>query len=190
VAKKIEIERYKNDSTNPFVVDAISALEVINELGGLPLAIDQFAIYINISDNRNRQTHLEILKEKKLEYSEENAVGVTTDLDKARLNVKTTWLMNIETLTKENPNFQLIIDVLSFLDPTGIPSLILDPKIPGLPEEMTALLKDGRIIHKLTKYSLFSREPLDKKLLTVHRMVQDVIKDAVQKDKTRLTKYV
>ena len=113
-------------------------------------------------------------------------MGVTTDLDKARLNVKTTWLMNIETLTKENPNFQLIIDVLSFLDPTGIPSLILDPKIPGLPEEMTALLKDGHIIHKLTKYSLFSRDPLDKKLLTVHRMVQDVIKDAVQKDKTRL----
>ena len=82
-------------------------------------------------------------------------MGVTTDVHKARLNVKTTWLMNIKPLTKENPGFQMIFDVLSFLDPTGIPTLILDPNIPGLPKEMSTLLGDDhRIIHKLTKYSL------------------------------------
>ena len=183
VAENIVDRLVKKSKSN---LNECALLEVINELGGLPLALDQFAIYVITSDNRNLQTHLKTLKDNKLKcISEENAVGVTTDVHKARLNVKTTWLMNIKPLTKENPGFQMIFDVLSFLDPTGIPTLILDPNIPGLPKEMKTLLGDDhRIIHKLTKYSLFSRA--DKELLTVHRMIQEVIKDIVLQEEGRL----
>ena len=93
--------------------------------------------------------------------------------------------MNIESLTKENPRFQMICDALSFLNPTGIPTLILDVNIPELTKEMSTLLGDDpRIIHKLTKYSLFSRA--DKERLIVHRMIQEVIKDIVLKEEGRL----
>ena len=174
--KKIEIEKQKSNNLNECAL-----LEVIYELGGLPLALDQFAIYCITAKNRNLQTHLQILKDNKLKYSEENAVGVTTDVHKARLNVKTTWLLNINPLTKENPGFQYIFDALSFLDPTCIPISILNPKIPCLPKEMVAILEDDRFIAKLCKYSLFIRHPCDTELLTVHRMVQDVIQEIVQK---------
>ena len=158
-------------------INKISALKVINELGGLPLALEQFTLYINILpfEGRNLQKHLKRLQAKKLEYCEINAEGETTDLDPNRLNVKTTWLMNKEALTNENPRFEMILDVLSFLNPTCIPTLILEANIPGLP-----LLGDEQlIIHKLKKYSFFSIADKERLIVHVHRMIQEVIKDIV-----------
>ena len=158
-------------------INEISALKVINELGGLPLALEQFTLYVNILpfEGRNLLKHLKRLQAKKLEYCEINAEGETTDLDPNRLNVKTTWLMNKEALTEENPRFEMILDVLSFLNPTCIPTLILEANIPGLP-----LLEDEQlIIHKLKKYSFFSIADKERLIVHVHRMIQEVIKDIV-----------
>ena len=56
------------ESTN---VNEISALEVINELGGLPLALDQFTLYLKILpfEDRNLQSHLKILKKSACAFS-------------------------------------------------------------------------------------------------------------------------
>ena len=181
LARELESEKWF-ESTN---LNEFSILEVINELGGLPLALEQFTLYVNIFEGGNLQTHLKRLKAKKLEYCELDSEGETTDLDANRLNVKTTWLMNQEALTKENPRFQRIFDVISFLNPTSIPTRILDANTPGLPKEMSTYLGDDQFfIHKLTKYSLFSRA--DKERLIVHRMIQEVIKDIVLKEEGRL----
>ena len=86
--------------------------------------------------------------------------------------------MNKEALTKENPRFEMILDVLSFLNPTCIPTLILEANIPGLP-----LLGDEQlIIHKLKKYSFFSIADKERLIVHMHRMIQEVIKDIVEEE--------
>ena len=164
-------------------IDEIDSHNLAFELGYLPLALDQAAVYLKASKNVKVATYLARIKGKKEQFRKK-ATNPTSKVDESRLSVKTTWQMNIEAI-KRNPEFHLaetIMFIFSFLSPQGIPREILNKGFPEIEnEDLLEMLDDEcemeDIIQVLTEMSLF--EETSDSSIKVHRLVQDIIKKDV-----------
>ncbi|MHB8596362.1 MAG: DUF7779 domain-containing protein [Ktedonobacteraceae bacterium] len=162
--------------------DRVEAETLCQMLDGLPLALDQAAAYIeeNQSDlktyQRLYQTHgTSLLKRRgalsKREYPQ---------------SVATTWSLSFEQLALiDDATATDLLRLCAFLHPEAIPEAMI---IAGTGDQSTglqhfsddALLLDDAI-GTLRRYSLLRRNP-ETKMLTIHRLVQTVLKDTMDKD--------
>ena len=159
--------------------------ELVNELGGLPLALDQAAAYIRclrcsvkdyVLQYKNQKLHL--LERKKAQSRVENT-------SPERLAVHTTWLLNFEYISRLSEEMELgeapalVMEMSAFLGPDDIPIEVINKGPQEVDSTCTVNAADtplvqGEIVSLLTKFSLFQRYGTSS--YSVHRLVQEVIR--------------
>ena len=154
-----------------------AARELAGELGGLPLALEQAAAYMQVLD-RSIGEYLALFRQRRTDLL---ARGEPAGYGKA---VATTWSLAFEELRQAHPSAIALLRLLACCAPDAIPfRLLLQPR-PGLAEklgpDMTAVLASllddplaaDDAIRELLRYSLISSPRGGS--VSVHRLVQAV----------------
>jgi len=157
-----------------------TAIELANELGGLPLALEQAAAYLQAS-GANLAYYLTSFRRRRPEMmARGNPIGYGK-------TVAATWNLSFEQLERSAPRSVAMLRLLAFCSPDAIPlDLLLRPRpeISGQLDVIVAPLLDPLLqdrlaatdaIADLRRYSLISR-PADW-IVSVHRLVQAVTMD-------------
>ena len=165
--------------------------QLIRELGGLPLALDQAGAYIrNVKQSikeyvkKYKKQKVRLLKKKKARNFVENTSS-------ERLAVHTTWMLNFVHISRISVEMELgeaptlFMQVSAFYGPDDIPYELINE---GLLEEGSFVEDNGmwdeaEIVSLLTKFSLFQRYGTDS--FSVHRLVQEVIRSELEKEQTQ-----
>lgn len=160
--------------------------ELTQELGGLPLALEQAAAYIN-ELKCSAQSYLEQYREQKsILLNREIAKPCSEVYSEARLAVQTTWRLNFNYIENDEADEALgkaassFMKIATYLSPDEIPIEILNV---GAPEIDHKYLKDRlkmpigaeQIVDLLLRFSLFRRKSDDS--LSIHRLVQETLKE-------------
>ena len=169
-------------------LDARAALELAGELGGLPLALEQAAAYVQAAG----ETLAGYLASYRQRRADLLGRGEPTGYPGT---VATTWRLAFEDLAQAAPGAAGLLRLLAFCAPEAIPlRLLLQPR-PGLAGQLgedvapvlTLLLEDpleaGDTVAALRRYSLIS-PPADGSV-SVHRLVQAVTADQMPAELAR-----
>jgi DNA-binding CsgD family transcriptional regulator len=157
--------------------DTTAAWELAGELGGLPLALEQAAAYIDAT-GRGIAEYLDLFRQRGTDLL---AHGEPAGDDK---RVTTTWALAFEQLRQSDPGAIGLLRLLACCAPEAIPfDLLLRPRPelydgfgPQVSAVLVPLLEDrvaaDRAIAALRRYSLTS--PPHDGTVSVHRLVQAV----------------
>ena len=160
--------------------------ELAQELGGLPLALEQAAAYISAL-SCSAQSYLEQYREQKsILLNRKSAKPCSEVYSEARLAVQTTWRLNFSYIENDEMDEGLgkaasfFMKIATYLSPDEIPIEILNV---GAPEIEHKHLKDRlkmpigaeQIVDLLLRFSLFKRKSNDS--LSIHRLVQETLKE-------------
>ena len=160
--------------------------ELAQELGGLPLALEQAAAYIS-ELKCSPKSYLEQYREQKsVLLNREIAKPCSEVYSEARLAVQTTWRLNFSYIENDETDEGLgkassfFMEIAKYLFPDEIPIEILNV---GAPEIDNKYLKDRlkmpigaeQIVDLLLRFSLFKRKSDDS--LSIHRLVQEALKE-------------
>lgn len=164
------------------------------QLGYLPLALDQAAAYIK-NGGIQLSTYLGEYKKQKLKILKRfKAYYPAQDTSKDRIAVHTTWQLNFDYVQRLSDDYgigkaaSLVMEVSAFLSPDDIPLEIINEGLPQIKHEdlhdcLSSPLGITDIVSVLTKFSLFQR--FTDTSLSVHRLVQEVIRSKTSKDDTK-----
>lgn len=159
------------------------ARQITQEVGGLPLALDQVGAYLETTGSglaaywQQYQRHrIELLKEYR---------GMPVDHPQP---VATTWSLAFERIETRNPAAVDLLRLCSFLAPDTIREEMLVQGADILPATLSAIVADGYLldqaIEALRAYSLVTRDAPTRSL-AVHRLVQTVVRDALPTEEQR-----
>lgn len=198
LAQSIEIEKMKQDEAalfllrragiiskdadleNTSVRDRTIAGEISQIMDGLPLALDQAGAYIE-------ETACSLLQYMKI-YQERHSL-----LLKRRGNhtyshpepVAATWSLSFEKIKQNNPTAVQLLNFCAFLYPDSIPEEALAEYVSEINLTLDGCAIDtfelNNAIGELHKYSLVRRSSYNN-TLTIHRLVQAIIKDGIDKE--------
>jgi tetratricopeptide (TPR) repeat protein len=162
------------------------AQELVTELGYFALAIEQAGAYIAakqvsisayLSSYRNRK--LQVLEKGQPETGDYPA------------SVSTTWLINFEQVEEVSEAAADILRFSAFLSPDNIPLELLILGRTALTPTIQETLGNGEdelaiaeLLEPLTRYSLI-RKDVNSQSYSIHRLVQEVIKDILDEDKRK-----
>jgi tetratricopeptide (TPR) repeat protein len=164
-----------------------AATQLAEELGYLPLALQQAGAFISENGSRfgdylvsYRKQRLELLNKSK---------PIAGDYKES---VATTWLMNFSQIESANPASADLLRFSAFLDPDSIPlTLIIEGREELGPLRSAALagahqdrLILDTLLQPLTSYSLIRRET-GSESYSVHRMVQEAVKGRMHEAERR-----
>ncbi|HEY6542300.1 MAG TPA: FxSxx-COOH system tetratricopeptide repeat protein, partial [Ktedonobacteraceae bacterium] len=154
------------------------ARQISEELGGLPLALDQAGAYLeetgcSFADYQQLyQQHRDALLRKR--------GGVVADHPEP---VASTWALSFQQTQEKNPAAADLLCVCAFLAPDAILEEILTEGAaqlgPVLAPVAADMLSFNQAIETLRAYSLVRRDPAGK-TLSVHRLVQTVLQDTLE----------
>ena len=166
-------------------VDRRAALELAGVLGGLPLALEQAAAYVQAS-GETLAGYLSLFRQRRADLL---GRGEPTGYLETVAN---TWQLAFEDLRQAAPGAAGLLRLLAFCAPEAVPlRLLLQPR-PGLAEQLgpevapvlAPLLEDelaaGDSIAALRRYSLLT--PAADGSVSVHRLVQAVTTDQMPAD--------
>jgi tetratricopeptide (TPR) repeat protein/DNA-binding XRE family transcriptional regulator len=165
---------------NISLADRTRAREISQSMGGLPLALDQAGAYIEATEC-GLAGYLERYKQQRAKLLELRGEADAYGHPKP---VATTWSLSFDRVQEANSAAADLLRLCAFLHPDAIPEEIITAGAPDLGSRLrpfaTDLIKLDTVISELRKYSLLSRNP-DTQSLTIHRLVQAVLKDAMGK---------
>ena len=150
--------------------DIVTAREICEELGGLPLAIDQAGAYIeeaqcSLLDYQQRYRT-------RRAYLLQRRGALVTDHPEP---VATTWSLSFEKVEKTSPIAADLLRLCAFLHPDAIPvELIMQGAGEAAVTEDDAVLDEA--IATLGAYSLLRRDSSER-TLSIHRLVQAVLQE-------------
>jgi tetratricopeptide (TPR) repeat protein len=145
-------------------------VQIAQELGRLPLALEQAAAYLDRSQMPGRE-YLELLRTRAADLHARGQVTARKD------TIATLWDISLQRVSGESPAAVQLLDVCAYLAPEPIP-LDLFTAHPGqLPEPLSSAAADrlalGDTVAVLVDYSLAKRTPAGVQL---HRLVQATIR--------------
>ena len=164
--------------------------ELVGELGGLPLALDQAAAYIRSLRQPIKEYLKKYRKQKMLLLKKKKARNLVENTSPERLAVHTTWSLNFEHVKKMSEQMDLgetpsiVMKMSAYLGPDDIPYQVINEGLHVVGtsgQEVSDLWDAAETVSLLTKFSLFQRYGTDS--FSVHRLVQDVIRSEIEKDK-------
>ena len=152
--------------------------ELAKKMGYLPLALDQAGAYMKIH-RMNYKEYLDLYKKHHLELLSEY------DDDPDKKTVATTWTISFDAIT--NKASQQLLNLCAFFAPDNIFTELFTVASDVLPDELreavTNKLKYIKTRDELTKYSLVTLN--DDNTLSIHRLVQEVIRDNLKQEQTK-----
>ena len=160
-----------------------SVVSLVEELGGLPLALEQASAHIK-SIKCSFSDYVKRFEKKRIKLLK--AAIYPRKISKDRLSVATTWQMNIDYISRESENEGLgtasitVMEIASLFFADDIPIELINVGNPVVEDnDLTEALDDDvgcrQVIEILTRFSLF--QLMKDKCLSVHRLVQEVIRD-------------
>src|SRR6266851_3930014 len=202
VAQSIEVEKMGQDEGVTFLLrrtkvivpgasldqaakeSQAQAIEIFFALDGLPLALDQAGAYIE-ETRCGLSQYLKLYGTRRKELL----------LRRGRLPVDhpepvaATWSLSFQQVEQENLAAADLLRLLAFLDPEAIPEEIMTLGAAELGPALGIVASDplevDTIFELLLRYSLIRRNP-EVKFLSIHRLVQAVLKDGMDRDTQRL----
>jgi len=165
-----------------------AAAKLGEELGYLPLALEQAGAFITAKKARfqdylggYRKRHLELLQESR---------PVTGDYPES---VATTWAINFREVEEESEASSDLLRTSAFLSPDRIPLELLTKGKVELGDAIAGALTDVEddplalniVLEPLTRYS-FIRLDSDSQTYSIHRLVQEVLRDGMSTETQRL----
>ena len=156
------------------------ARQISEELGGLPLALDQTGAYLeetgcSFTDYQQmyRQHRDELLRKRG---------GLVADHPEP---VATTWSLSFEQARRKYPAAADLLCVCAFLAPDAIPEEILMTGASALGPVLAPIEADPFLLNQgleaLRAYSLIQRNPTEK-TLSIHRLVQAVLQETLSEE--------
>jgi len=171
----------KSDVSTAGEDERASAKELAQELGCLPLALEQAGAYIR----SNEMTIINYLVEyKTLHLRLLDEQGPVTG--KYKESVRTTWWKSIEKVREVSPASVDLLTICAFLSPDRIPFEFVTDGADKLSENISRVVSKAAsevlglnaLLKPLRSYSLIKRDGAAK-TFDVHRMVQSVIRDVL-----------
>jgi tetratricopeptide (TPR) repeat protein len=160
------------------------ATKISEELGGLPLALDQAGAYIE-ETSCSLADYLDLYRTRRAEMLKERG-GLTGDHPES---VATTWSLSFQRVEEKNAAAADLLRLCAFLAPDATPEEIITAGAEHLGPVLQATANDSMALNKaiaaLGTYSLIRRDPAEK-TLSIHRLVQAVLRDAMADDETKL----
>jgi tetratricopeptide (TPR) repeat protein len=160
------------------------AFELVRELGGLPLALDQAGAYMEESPYSLAGYLL-------LYHKEQSALlkrrgGLIEDHPES---VATTWSLSFDGVERVNPAATDLLRLCAFLDPDAIPEELLREGAAALGPVLAPIAVDdlglNQAIGALWRYSLIRRHTASQ-MLSLHRLVQVVLKETMNPELQRI----
>jgi tetratricopeptide (TPR) repeat protein len=164
--------------------DRARAKELVAQLDGLPLALDQAGAYIEktgcgLSGYLSRyRTHGPELLRRRGSLKSDHPDPVAT-----------TWALSFENIEKDNPAAAELLQFCAFLQPDQIPEEMFSQSASELGPVLGAVGADelalDEAMSEILKYSLLRRDP-NASALEIHRLVQTVLKQGMDEVTQRL----
>src|SRR3989440_701689 len=162
----------------------VQATEIVMALDGLPLALDQAGAYIE-ETRCGLSRYLDLYGTRRKELLLRRGRFPIDHLD----SVAATWSLSLQRVEQESLVATDLLRLFAFLDPEAIPEEMLTLGAaelgPALGEVASDPLQVDTIIELLLCYSLIRRSP-EVKSLSIHRLVQAVLRDGMERDTQRL----
>ena len=155
-------------------LESEQATQIVQELGYLPLGIEQAAAYVREVAG-DFATFLNDYHELRKEIYE----WVPQGNRPYPRSIRTTWLMSFNIVRSNHPQAAKLFQLLSFLNPDGILIDFLQSGIEALPDDLRRVMSNridmSKALIELEKFSLIKwNRP---KTLFIHRLVQMMVKD-------------
>ena len=171
-------ELARDENTN------IAAENLVEELGGLPLALEQAgacikALHCSLSEylEEYKVKHLQLLNSQK-------AKPASLSQSPERMAVHTTWSLNISHI-KENPNGMSAIRLMNayaFVNPAELEQELVNVGEPPIEDEafcncVNSHIGCRQLINLLTNFSLFIH--INASSVSTHRLVQELVRESL-----------
>ena len=149
--------------------------QLVTELDGLPLALDQAGAYME-DTGTGLSEYLSLYRRYYLDLLQQQS-NLSSDYPHT---VASTWALSFEQVEQQSPSAAELLRLCAFLHPDAIPEEILTKGAAELGPVLSPVAADplllNRAIQVLRRYSLVKRDP-DARLLNLHRLVQVVLKE-------------
>jgi len=153
----------------------VLALDIVHAMDGLPLALDQAGAYME-ETGESLPNYLTLFQQQRGELLKRRGGLVPHHPD----SVATTWSLAFKNVERVNPTAIELMRFCAFLAPDAIPQELIMEAAPHLGSVLQPVAADrtrlNAALAELLKYSLIRRNPT-MQMLTIHRLVQAVIKD-------------
>jgi tetratricopeptide (TPR) repeat protein len=150
--------------------------EIVEELGCLPLAIEQAAAYIREASHDIFQFLPSYRNDRKF-YHARLSKGNRTYPN----SLANTWHLSFQEVQQNSHAAAELLRLLAFLNPDGVMIEFLERGIDGLTEELQALVADRKklfdALAELARFSLIGRQDEGSPRISIHRLVQSIIQD-------------
>jgi hypothetical protein len=150
--------------------DEAAAFDLADELGDLPLALDQAASYVEMTGMPLGE-YLKLLRKRRRELL---GLGEPASY---KGTVGTTWNLAIEQVAIASPAAVQLLQGFAFLAPDAIPIDLFTINPDELPKELGAVVRDELLLNdaiaELHRFSLVDRGRTG---LHIHRLVQAVVR--------------
>jgi tetratricopeptide (TPR) repeat protein len=157
--------------------ERVIARQITQEVGGLPLALDQAGAYIEETQS-SLADYLQLYRSQRADLLKARG-GLVPDHPEP---VATTWSLSFTQVQERSAAAADLLRVCAFLHPDAIPEEIITEGAVALGPELQAVasspLAFNQAIGVLLSYSLLKRKP-EEHLLSIHRLVQAVLKDGM-----------
>ena len=165
----------KTTEGNP---ELTAATELAEELGYLPLALEQAAAYI-VTNRVSFADYLKSYRKQRLKRLEKAQPKLGHYPD----TIATTWALNLKEVQKTAPAAATLLNYCAFLHPDAIPFNLFTQGAAELGEPLATALADASddpleiydLLNPLVNYSLIRVES-ESQSLSLHRLVQEVIR--------------
>ena len=157
--------------------ERVVAISISQELGGLPLALDQAGAYIE-ETKCSLADYLQFYRTQRAELLKSRG-GLVNDHPEP---VATTWSLSFAEVEKRSAIAADLLRVCAFLHPDAIPEEIITEGAAELGSNLQAVEHNSLVFNQaigvLLSYSLLKRQS-EEHLLSMHRLVQAVLKDGM-----------
>jgi tetratricopeptide (TPR) repeat protein len=182
LAKSIEVLEFERRESIEFLLkrtgldDEKNADILAENLGGLPLALEQAAAYIK-GAGKTFDSYLKLLQK---EGPNILKTGKPFNYPKP---VASTWNISVESARRDTPESVDLLNLCSFLAPDQIPRFLLIKGAENISEPLASVVKDEKMLDKvLASLRLYSLIGYFGKGFYIHRMVQAVTRDQLSED--------
>ncbi len=186
VASPLSVQVWPRDESVDFLLkrtgldDQNAAAALANELGDLPLALEQAAAYMDAT-GCSMAEYLRVFGEHQKEL-----MAKGSESSQYPFTVATTWDLAFQRLEDESPEAADLLNLCAFFAPDDIPLDVISDGAEHLPERLATAAKDDMAwndaLAALRRYSLAE---VAGDALSVHRLVQAVTCGRLDTDATR-----